>query len=87
MKKILSSLTVVVISSLCSCSSNNDFNKGKQQLKNQGYTNISNTGYSFFCCSEEDTFSTGFKATDKNGNKVTGCFCSGLLKGITIRFD
>ena len=40
-----------------------------------------------FCCDEKDTFSTGFEATDKNGNKVEGCFCSSVLKGVTVRFD
>lgn len=87
MKKIIALLTIVIIILSSSCSSNNDFKKGKRQLENQGYTNIKNTGYSFFCCSEEDTFSTGFTATDKSGRKISGCFCSGWLKGVTIRFD
>ena len=66
--------------------SKHDFVKGKRQLEMQGYESIENTGYAFFCCSEEDSFSTGFKAIDKNGNWVEGCFCSGPLKGLTIRF-
>lgn len=70
------------------CTSSNDFEKGKQQLEQQGYTNIINTGYSLFCCSSQsDEFSTGFIAKDKNGNVVKGCFCSGFLKGVTIRFQ
>lgn len=69
-----------------SCTSDNDFDKAKKQLKAQGYTNIKNTGYAYFCCDKNDKFSTGFEAIDKNGNKVEGCVCSGILKGITIRF-
>jgi len=70
-----------------SCSSQNDFDKGRAQLEQQGYTEIEETGHKFFCCAEEDTFSTGFKCKDKNGNTVTGCFCSSVFKGVTIRFD
>ena len=77
-------LCVVILST--SCTSTNDFEKGKKQLENQGYTNIKKTGYEMFCCGEDDSFSTGFTAIDKQGNKVKGCFCSGVLKGVTVRF-
>lgn len=86
MKKFLLPLVFIMIL-MSSCSSNTDFKNGKRQLENQGYTNVKNTGYSFFCCSDEDTFATGFSATDKNGRKVYGCFCSGYFKGVTIRFN
>lgn len=79
--------TVILAITLIGCSSDNDFNKGKKQLEQQGYTNIQNTGYDIFCCGEDDNFSTGFKAKDKNGNIVEGCFCSRFLKGVTIRFE
>lgn len=68
------------------CTSNNDFIKGKKQLEQQGYTNIKDTGYEWFCCDDKDTYSSGFTALDKKGNKVEGCICSGVLKGVTIRF-
>ena len=83
MKRIII-LTALVFSS---CTSSKDFNKGKLQLELQGYTDVVNTGHNYFCCDEKDEFSTGFKAVDSNGNKVEGCFCSSILKGITIRFD
>lgn len=78
---------VAVFFSIVSCTSDNDFSKGKKQLENQGYTDIVNTGWNAFCCDRKDKFSTGFKAKDKNGNEVKGCICSGVLKGITIRFE
>lgn len=78
-------LCVVILST--SCTSTNDFQKGKKQLENQGYTNIENTGWNAFCCGDEDTFSTGFTALDKEGRTVRGCFCSSVLKGVTIRFE
>ena len=69
------------------CSSSNDFEKGKIQLEQMGYTNVQNTGHAWFCCDEKDKFSTGFKCTDKTGKTVKGCFCSGFLKGVTVRFE
>lgn len=86
MRKIITVLGFILIMAT-SCTSGNDFDNGKQQLENQGYTNVVNTGYDMFCCSNDDDFSTGFKALDKNGNVVEGCFCSSLLKGVTIRFN
>jgi hypothetical protein len=85
MKKII--VVLAAVSILSSCTSENDFNKGKRQLEQQGYTNIKNTGHSWFGCSDDDTYSSGFEATDNNGNKIKGAFCSGVLKGITIRFQ
>lgn len=85
MKKII--LVAIISIALSSCSSDNDFKKGKSQLENQGYTDVKNTGYDWFCCDEKDHFSTGFSCKDKKGKEVKGCICSGLLKGITIRFE
>ena len=84
MKKVV---TILLICLSISCTSDNDFSNAKKQLENQGYTDVVNTGWNAFCCDEKDNFSTGFKAKDKNGNKVKGCICSGVLKGITIRFE
>jgi len=72
---------------LQSCTSDAGFQTGKDQLENQGYTDVQNTGYSAFCCDEKDTFSDGFSCKSKNGKVVTGCICSGLMKGVTIRFE
>jgi hypothetical protein len=80
--------TLLCVVILCTrCTSSNDFEKGKKQLEQQGYTDIKNTGWAAFCCSDEDTFSTGFKAKDKQGRTVKGCFCGGVFKGVTIRFE
>jgi hypothetical protein len=84
MKKLLHAILFIAI--LSNCTSDEDFEKGKKQLLNQGYTEIENTGHSSFCCGKDDNFSTGFKCKDKNGNIVEGCFCSSAFKGITIRF-
>ena len=80
--------TVLCVVFLCtSCTSSDDFEKGKKQLEQQGYNKVENTGWAAFCCSDEDSFSTGFKAKDKQGRTVKGCFCGGVLKGVTIRFE
>lgn len=85
MKRIIFSL--FISATVLSCSSKNDFEKGKQQLEQQGYTDVENTGHRIFCCDDKDDFSTGFKAKDKKGNVIKGCFCSGFTKGVTIRFE
>lgn len=56
-------------------------------LESNGYKNISITGYSWFSCGEDDTFSTGFEAVGPTGNSVKGTVCSGLFKGATLRFE
>lgn len=84
MKKIIIAILFLITTS---CTSSNDFEKGKQQLESQGYTEVKNTGWSAFCCDEKDSFSTGFSCKDKSGREVKGCICSGVLKGITIRFE
>ena len=81
---LLIALAILVV--FTNCTNGSDFDKGKAQLENQGYTKVKDTGYSWMCCSDSDMFASGFTAFDKNGNKQAGCICSGFLKGITIRF-
>lgn len=80
------SFILILVFSSC-LSSDNDFKKAERNLKAMGYSNIENTGYDMFCCAEDDVFSTGFSAIDTEGNIVTGCACSGWVKGVTIRFN
>ena len=54
-------------------------------LKQQGYTDITITGYNIMRCDKNDNFSTGFKAKSASGHGVTGTVCSGIFKGHTIR--
>lgn len=56
-------------------------------LKAEGYQDVELTGYKWFTCGKDDMFANGFKATGKNGTTITGCVCSGLFKGNTIRLD
>lgn len=85
MKKTI--LVVFTAALLAGCTSDNDFRTGQEQLESQGYTDVVKTGYNAFCCGKDDDFSTGFKAKDKFGKSVEVCFCSGMGKGITIRFE
>lgn len=71
------------ICAICGCTDNN---KASEILSEQGYTQIELTGYVPFVCSNDDIFSTGFKAKNPNGKYVTGTVCNGVLKGATIRF-
>jgi hypothetical protein len=54
-------------------------------LQDQGYKNIVITGWRPFSC--QDSFATGFEATNSNGKFVTGVVCEGWLKAATLRFD
>lgn len=82
MKRTLITLAACLIFASCT---NED--KTVRILEAEGYTNIEITGYRAFMCGENDTYSTGFKATNKNGNNVTGVVCGGFAKGYTIRYD
>lgn len=76
-------LLAILALTLVGCS---DPDKATKALKGAGYTNIHITGYSWFSCSQDDTFSTGFVATGPTGERVVGTVCSGLfMKGSTIR--
>lgn len=77
---------LLVLAVLAGCSSKNDFNEGKAQLEAMGYTDVKDTGYRMWCCDREDSYSTGFTAKTKTGKLVSGCMCSTLTKGVTIRF-
>ena len=85
MKKILL-IPIILIALLTSCTDEYAFKKGKSQLEMQGYTNVCSTGYEYLCCGNDDTFSEGFQCKDKDWNLISGCFCSGIFKGVTIRF-
>lgn len=57
-------------------------------LQENGYTNVQMTGYSWFSCSKDDTYSTGFAATSPTGQTVKGTVCAGIIfKNSTIRFE
>lgn len=84
MKKLLL-ISVLAITALLSGCTNTS--KAEEVLMKNGYTNIKMTGYSFFGCSDSDSFSDGFEAKSPNGSNVVGVVCSGMFKGATIRFD
>lgn len=75
---------------LVSCTANED--STIRILENEGYTNISLTGYDWFGCGKEDISSVKFTAEKynpytKESNTVTGTVCKGVLKGYTIRYE
>lgn len=61
-------------------------NEATAALEAQGLTDVKLGGYSLFGCSEKDTFRSKFEAVGVNGKPVSGVVCSGLLKGVTVRF-
>ena len=77
-------LLLIIVCQNCSCT---NASGARQVLQQNGYTNITITGYSAFCCGSDDTFSTGFVAINPAGIKVKGCVCESFGKGRTIRFN
>lgn len=55
-------------------------------LEALGFSRIEVTGWSPYSCSEEDSFSTGFRAVNPRGVPTEGVVCCGLLKRCTVRF-
>jgi hypothetical protein len=79
MKYILITLLLI----LTSCTDKDD---AIRILSQQGYTEITITGYDYGACGKDDKFSTGFTALNLNNKVVRGTVCKGfLLKGSTIR--
>lgn len=64
-----------------------DPDRSTEILLRQGFTEIQFTGYDWFACSEDDTYSTGFTAVGPTGINVEGTVCCGLLfKSCTVRW-
>ncbi len=74
---------LVFVLLLASCSADNV--KVKSILEAEGCSNINVSGWEPFCCDKSDTFTNSFTCT-RNGHEVSGCVCSGVLKGYTVRY-
>ena len=63
-----------------------DESGSREALQKAGFTDIEMDGHSWMGCSEEDTFSTSFRAKNPQGFPVEGAVCCGWFKKCTIRF-
>lgn len=82
MKKVIAVMITTV--ALYGCSNKED---AVRALESSGYSEVVVTGWKPFSCDEKDFFSTGFKAKNPAGKRVSGVVCSGLLfKNATVRF-
>lgn len=80
-------VTMVALAALVALGACSDADETRRTLKSAGYSNIQTTGWSAFSCGKDDTYSTGFVATNPSGQRVEGVVCCGLVfKGCTIRF-
>jgi len=81
----ITTLTLILITVyLTSCGVNP--NEGRRVLESQGLSKVEIGGWSFFGCSERDTFRSKFTAVGVNGKPVNGVLCSSFLKGVTVRY-
>lgn len=75
---------VIILSFVAACTSES---KTESALKNAGYTDIEVGGWAVAACSDDDMYSTKFRATAPNGSRGSGVVCCGLLtKACTVRF-
>jgi hypothetical protein len=80
----LFSLILIAVLALSACT---DEASSLRALESQGFTDISFTGHDMWSCGKDDTYSTGFVATNTNGQRISGTVCCGFLtKGCTIRY-
>jgi hypothetical protein len=84
MTRLKQAWLALVVVALAGCTSSDDAIRAVEAM---GMTNVTATGYRVFGCSEDDSFHTGFTATNPQGRQVSGVVCSGWLKGSTVRFD
>lgn len=64
-----------------------DEDSTRKTLQMHGFTKVQTTGYSLLTYSDNDSFATGFRATNPAGQVVEGTVCCGLFgKGCTVRF-
>jgi hypothetical protein len=84
MRKFILILPIALLALNCT-----NKNGATDALLDAGYHPIKVGGYSFFGCSEEDFYSTRFKAYSSDSTRiVSGQVCEGLFfKGKTIRID
>jgi len=84
MKRLVVLVMISVSVLVAGCTNSN---KAQRVLEANGYTQIQYTGYRFFMKSDNETFSTGFRAKSPSGKIVTGAVTSGWIGGGTIRLD
>lgn len=75
----------------CNCAGFAAGEDGRKALESAGYENIELGTPARYKCSEKDTFSNTFTATNPRGNLVEGVVCCGwsagcIGKACTIRF-
>lgn len=80
-------LTLSILAIILIGCGNVNTESAQKTLRSQGMTEIKLRGYSIFGCDRNDNFRTKFTAKDVNGNKVSGTLCSGIFKGMTVRYD
>lgn len=65
-----------------------DKKSAKKALLDSGFHPIEVGGYGWFDGSKDYIFKTRFKAYSPDSSRiVSGCVCSGLFKGSTVRID
>lgn len=83
MKKLLLALALALPLTACGIAPQ----EASRTLNAMGITNVELHGYSWFGCSDDDTFRTRFTGTGVTGQPVAGVLCGAFLKGTTVRFD
>jgi hypothetical protein len=81
---VIVAFIALVIFSIRGCT---DEQGARRVLEDNGYKNVTITGFRWWMKGKDDIYSTGFEATAPSGNRVSGAVTRGWFKGSTIRFD
>lgn len=55
-------------------------------LQNHGLQEVRLKGHAYLACSDSDSFSSKFEATNSKGERVSGVICCGYFKSCTVRY-
>lgn len=85
--KITALIIIAVVIGAFAIIPKTDNEKATRILRDNGYTDISLTGWRPLMASKGEITATGFKATSPTGHRVSGAVTAGFYKGSTIRFE
>lgn len=60
--------------------------EGIEAVEKSGFRDVQLDGRAWMACSQHDSFTSHFTATNAQGQRVSGVVCCGFLKSCTVRF-
>lgn len=83
--QLIATMLILLITILAAFTLGPSEEKYNSILEAEGFSDIEYHGYTFFGCQSGDLFKEKFSG-QKEGKRIEGVLCSGMTKGITIRY-